>query len=93
MKNFPKHLPSSLPSALTLDSHPSIYYSRAYGEWGFSIGYAATIENVAEFEVEATRSEYIVDLTLPSVGNCATPGNGDSPVPQLCGVDSAVLIP
>lgn len=48
-------------SELTLDSRPSIYYSRAHGDWGLSVGYIATLKNFAEFEVEATRSEYIVD--------------------------------
>ncbi|MCZ6678922.1 MAG: hypothetical protein O7E52_16945 [Candidatus Poribacteria bacterium] len=48
-------------SELTLDSRPSIYYSRSYGDWGISVGYTATLENDAEFEVEETRSVYIVD--------------------------------
>ena len=48
-------------STLTLDSRPSIYYSRAYGDFGVSVGYAVTLDNTAKFEVESTRSEYIVD--------------------------------
>ncbi len=48
-------------SELTLGSQPSIYYSRAFGEWGVTLGRTATLENLAKFEVEATRSEYIID--------------------------------
>ena len=48
-------------SVLTLDSRPSIYYSRSYGDFGVSVGYTATLDNSAKFEVESTRSEYIVD--------------------------------
>ncbi len=47
-------------AALTLDTLPSIYYSRAYGDFGISVGYAAALNNSATFNLEGTQSDYVV---------------------------------
>ncbi len=48
-------------ATLNFDSQPSVYYSRSFGDFGISVGYAGMLNGFAEIEVEPTRSEYIVD--------------------------------
>ena len=48
-------------SKLALRSKPSIYYSRSYGDMGFSIGYLSDWNNTAKFTIENTQSSYIVN--------------------------------
>ena len=48
-------------SKLALRSRPSVYYSRAYGDMGFSIGYLSDWNSTAKFTVENTQSSYIVN--------------------------------
>ena len=48
-------------AALNFDSQPSVYYSRSFGDFGVSVGYAGMLNGFAKIEVEPTRSEYIVD--------------------------------
>jgi hypothetical protein len=48
-------------SKLVLRSKPSVYYSRAYRDMGFSIGYLSDWNNTAKFTIENTQSSYIVN--------------------------------
>jgi hypothetical protein len=48
-------------SNLVLRSKPSVYYSHAYGDMGFSIGYLSDWNNTAKFTIENTQSSYIVN--------------------------------
>ena len=48
-------------ATLNFDSQPSVYYSRHFGDFGVSVGYAGMLNGFAKIEVEPTRSEYIVD--------------------------------
>jgi len=48
-------------SKLALRSKPSVYYSRSYGDMGFSIGYLSDWNNTAKFTIENTQSSYIVN--------------------------------
>jgi len=48
-------------ATLNFDSRPSVYYSRAFDDFGIAVGYATTLNNFAESEIERTRSEYLVD--------------------------------
>ena len=38
--------PLQFTATLDLDSCPSIYYSRAFGDFGISLGYAAVLDNL-----------------------------------------------
>ena len=46
---------------MALDSQPSIYYSGSFGDWGVALGYTATLENLAGFQIEAARAGDITD--------------------------------
>jgi len=48
-------------SNLVLRSKPSVYYSRAYRDMGFSVGYLSDWNNTAKFTIEDTQSSYIVN--------------------------------
>jgi len=48
-------------SKLALRSKPSLYYSRAYKDMGFSIGYISDWDNSAKLTIENTQSNYIVN--------------------------------
>ncbi|MBM3235167.1 hypothetical protein FJZ31_02590 [Candidatus Poribacteria bacterium] len=48
-------------SNLVLRSKPSVYYSRAYRDMGFSVGYLSDWNNTAKFTIENTQSSYIVN--------------------------------
>jgi len=54
-------LDKQFASKLALRSKPSVYYSRAYGDMGFSIGYISDWNNTAKFTIENTQSSYIVN--------------------------------
>ncbi len=43
------------------DLYPSVYYSHASDEWGFSVGYNAKFTNYANFTLSATRAEYEIN--------------------------------
>jgi hypothetical protein len=60
-ENLPEPQGSQFFATLNFDSRPSVYYSRVFGDFGVSVGYAGVLESSAEFVVERTRSEYVVD--------------------------------
>lgn len=58
---LPEEADEQFASKLALRSKPSVYYSRAYGDMGFSIGYLSDWNNTAKFTIENTQSSYIVN--------------------------------
>ena len=55
---LPKHGRDQFAAEVNTDLYPSVYYSYAYGGWGFSTGYTAKSTNYANFTLSATRAEY-----------------------------------
>lgn len=55
---LPKHGRDQFAAEVNTDLYPSVYYSHAYGGWGFSAGYNAKSTNYANFTLSATRAEY-----------------------------------
>ncbi|MDE0423407.1 MAG: hypothetical protein OXN25_00915 [Candidatus Poribacteria bacterium] len=55
---LPKHGRNQFAAEVNTDLYPSIYYSHAFNEWGFSAGYNAKSTNYANFTLSATRAEY-----------------------------------
>ena len=58
---LPKHGRDQFAAEINTDLYPSVYYSHAYGEWGFSTGYNAKFTNYANFTLSATRAEYDIN--------------------------------
>ena len=58
---LPKQNRDQFVAETNVDLYPSVYYSHAFGEWGISAGYTATLTNFANFTVSATRAEYDIN--------------------------------
>ena len=58
---LPKHGREQFAAEVNADLYPSVYYSHAYGGWGFSVGYTAKFTNYANFTLSATRAEYDIN--------------------------------
>lgn len=58
---LPKHDRDQFAAETNIDLYPSVYYSHAFGEWGVSAGYTATLTNFADFTISATRAEYDIN--------------------------------
>lgn len=58
---LPKHDRDQFAAETNIDLYPSIYYSHAFGEWGVSAGYTATLTNFADFTISATRADYDIN--------------------------------
>lgn len=58
---LPKQGRDQFAAEVNADLYPSVYYSYAYGGWGFSAGYNAKSTNYANFMLSATRAEYDIN--------------------------------
>lgn len=58
---LPKQGRDQFAAEVNADLYPSVYYSHAYGGWGFSVGYNANFTNYANFTLSATRAEYDIN--------------------------------
>lgn len=58
---LPKHGRDQFAAETNIDLYPSVYYSHAFGEWGVSAGYTATLTNFADFTISATRAKYDIN--------------------------------
>lgn len=55
---LPKHGRDQFAAEINTDLYPSVYYSYAFNDWGFSAGYNAKSTNYANFTLSATHAEY-----------------------------------
>ena len=58
---LPKQGREQFVAEVNTDLYPSVYYSYAYGGWGFSAGYKVKSTNYANFTVSATRAAYDIN--------------------------------